>query len=365
MATIYGGGASFFRASACAVAPLAAARLPKNARPQHMPPHIPLPPQTTPTTDEVNACVLDVGTHSVKAGYAGDDTPKAVFPSACGVVDKEGEAGSAGTGAVKKGGAAAAAASDKEGDQANGAAADKAKQKQRDVYVGADGPSFRRPGMEVVSPFDADGQPSDWDLCERLWRHALADRLRVTDPADMALLVVEPTHASRGSRERCVERLFEGLGCPAAYLAKAALLASFATARQTSVVVDAGHMATTGEYCFLLVFVFEGARAFAFFFSLGRVCPRAPPVPPTPHTPMPRALSSLAPLLSLAASSSGVDDLWTDCGSFTGSHTHACELSTKKSERTKEGAPTVASPHFLLPPRLSRPLRSAASRWPA
>ena len=31
--------------------------------------------------DEVNAIVLDVGTYQVKAGYAGEDTPKFVFPS--------------------------------------------------------------------------------------------------------------------------------------------------------------------------------------------------------------------------------------------------------------------------------------------
>lgn len=32
-------------------------------------------------TDEVNAVVLDIGTYAVKAGYAGEDTPKYVFPS--------------------------------------------------------------------------------------------------------------------------------------------------------------------------------------------------------------------------------------------------------------------------------------------
>lgn len=32
-------------------------------------------------TDEVNAVVLDLGTYQAKVGYAGDDTPKYVFPS--------------------------------------------------------------------------------------------------------------------------------------------------------------------------------------------------------------------------------------------------------------------------------------------
>ncbi len=39
-----------------------------------------LPPSCLPA-DEVNAVVLDLGTLQVKAGYAGEDTPKYVFPS--------------------------------------------------------------------------------------------------------------------------------------------------------------------------------------------------------------------------------------------------------------------------------------------
>ena len=31
--------------------------------------------------DEVNAVVVDVGSHTVKAGFAGEDTPKALFPA--------------------------------------------------------------------------------------------------------------------------------------------------------------------------------------------------------------------------------------------------------------------------------------------
>ena len=36
--------------------------------------------------DEVSAIVMDVGTHSVKGGYAGQDTPSAVFSSVSVVV---------------------------------------------------------------------------------------------------------------------------------------------------------------------------------------------------------------------------------------------------------------------------------------
>jgi actin-like protein 6A len=36
--------------------------------------------------DEVSAIVLDVGSHTVKGGYAGEDAPKSVLPSVVGGV---------------------------------------------------------------------------------------------------------------------------------------------------------------------------------------------------------------------------------------------------------------------------------------
>lgn len=70
--------------------------------------------------------------------------------------------------------------------------------------------------------------------------------------SEYAVLASEPSHsgastAGRASREKHVEMLFETFGVPAAFLSKAAVLASFAVAKQTGVVVDMGHQATTGE----------------------------------------------------------------------------------------------------------------------
>lgn len=31
--------------------------------------------------DEINGIVVDLGSHTVKAGFAGEDQPKSVFPS--------------------------------------------------------------------------------------------------------------------------------------------------------------------------------------------------------------------------------------------------------------------------------------------
>src|ERR1700742_4741217 len=37
--------------------------------------------------DEVSALVLDIGTSSIRAGYAGDDTPKAIIPTSYGYTE--------------------------------------------------------------------------------------------------------------------------------------------------------------------------------------------------------------------------------------------------------------------------------------
>ncbi len=71
------------------------------------------------------------------------------------------------------------------------------------------------------------------------------DRLRV-NPEESAVLLSEPSHNDRAGRERCVEVLFETCRCPAVFLARAAVLASFAVGRQSSLVVDAGYRGVTG-----------------------------------------------------------------------------------------------------------------------
>eukprot|EP00008_Paramoeba_atlantica_P006671 CAMPEP_0201480962 /NCGR_PEP_ID=MMETSP0151_2-20130828/5317_1 /ASSEMBLY_ACC=CAM_ASM_000257 /TAXON_ID=200890 /ORGANISM="Paramoeba atlantica, Strain 621/1 / CCAP 1560/9" /LENGTH=68 /DNA_ID=CAMNT_0047862963 /DNA_START=32 /DNA_END=235 /DNA_ORIENTATION=+ len=53
--------------------------------------------------DEVAALVIDVGSSSVKAGYAGEDTPKVVFPSVIGELLQQEEGGDGRIGEGKRG----------------------------------------------------------------------------------------------------------------------------------------------------------------------------------------------------------------------------------------------------------------------
>ncbi len=59
-------------------------------------------------------------------------------------------------------------------------------------------------------------------------------------------MLAEPSFNSRQARERTVELMFEKFAPPALFLAKNAVLSSFAMGRQSSLVVDAGHEGTVG-----------------------------------------------------------------------------------------------------------------------
>ena len=86
-------------------------------------------------TDEVAALVLDIGSQSLRAGYAGDDTPKAVIPTAYGyTIDQSQDED------------ATMAESTTEGEQPEPL------QKRTKLYVGQNGPSVWREDMEIGNP---------------------------------------------------------------------------------------------------------------------------------------------------------------------------------------------------------------------
>eukprot|EP00191_Tetraselmis_sp_GSL018_P005574 CAMPEP_0177603596 /NCGR_PEP_ID=MMETSP0419_2-20121207/15605_1 /TAXON_ID=582737 /ORGANISM="Tetraselmis sp., Strain GSL018" /LENGTH=415 /DNA_ID=CAMNT_0019097395 /DNA_START=48 /DNA_END=1292 /DNA_ORIENTATION=+ len=186
--------------------------------------------------DEVNAVVVDVGSYTVKAGYAGDDVPKAVFPSWVGKVPGELRKGS-GDGGLDGAEGETAKAEDTEGEGGSGR-----KQRQR-YHVGLLEAGYRRDDMEVVSGLKQ-GLYDDWEIVEALWEHAFHDRLRIK-PSEHPIMLAEPTNSEKPVREKAVETMFETHGPPAIFLAKNAALSSFAVGRQTSLVMDCGYEATT------------------------------------------------------------------------------------------------------------------------
>lgn len=193
----------------------------------------------------MSAIVVDLGSSTVKAGYAGEDTPKAVFPSAVGWLAKD----QASAGGKDGGDVEMEEAS--EGKDGRGAAGEKGAKTSgggggggttKEYFV--NDLSYRRDHMEMTSPFNAEGMLEDWDVVEALWEHTLKKRL-VVQPDEHPILLGEPVHTTREGREKMVELLFEKHNPPAIFLAKNPVLASFASGRATSLVIDCGGSGTT------------------------------------------------------------------------------------------------------------------------
>ncbi|KAF5957766.1 hypothetical protein HYC85_004991 [Camellia sinensis] len=159
-------------------------------------------------TDEVSAIVIDLGSHTCKAGYAGEDAPKAVFPSVVGSIDQM-DVDDPGNPEKNSGSIPDSKNVVRTFDS------EKSKGKNK-LYVGSQALGFRRDHMEVLSPIK-DGVVVDWDIVESIWDHAF----------------------------RTAELMFEKYKVPALFLAKNAVLTSFASGRATSLVVDSGGGSTT------------------------------------------------------------------------------------------------------------------------
>ncbi|KAI6683368.1 hypothetical protein NL676_029281 [Syzygium grande] len=185
--------------------------------------------------DEVSAIVIDLGSHTCKAGYAGEDAPKAVFPSVVGSIDQM-EVDDAANTDTNSGAAMEAKGNVKTPDS------DKNKGKRK-LYVGSQALGYRRDHMEVISPFK-DGIVADWDIVDNIWDHAFRECLLI-DPTEHPMLLAEPSSNPQQQRERAAELMFEKYKVPALFLAKNAVLTSFASGRATSLVVDCGGGSTT------------------------------------------------------------------------------------------------------------------------
>ncbi|KAL0697881.1 hypothetical protein Bca4012_054003 [Brassica carinata] len=187
--------------------------------------------------DEVSAIVVDLGSHTCKAGYAGEDAPKAVFPSGSSHVFRKVVGAVDGVEAMDV---------DVDSSKTNSNSEDSKSEKdkgKRKLYVGSQALNYRRDHMEILSPIK-DGIVSDWDLVDNIWEHAFRSCLMI-DPKEHPMLLAEPPLNTQQQREKAAELMFEKYKVPALFMAKNPVLTSFATGRATSLVVDCGGGSTT------------------------------------------------------------------------------------------------------------------------
>nr|BAB85862.1 actin-related protein hArpM2 [Homo sapiens] len=112
---------------------------------------------------------------------------------------------------------------------------------QKKYFVGEEA-LYKQEALQLHSPFER-GLITGWDDVERLWKHLFEWELGVK-PSDQPLLATEPSLNPRENREKMAEVMFENFGVPAFYLSDQAVLALYASACVTGLVVDSGDAVT-------------------------------------------------------------------------------------------------------------------------
>ncbi len=149
--------------------------------------------------------IIDNGSGMVKAGFAGEDAPRAVFPSIVG--------------------------RPKHSNAMQGT-------QQKSEYIG-DEAMQKRGILNLQYPIAA-GIVESWEDMEKVWHHTFYNELRIAPEEALGVLLTEAPRNPKANREKMVTIMFETFQVKNVYVALQAVMSLYAAGRTTGLVADAG-----------------------------------------------------------------------------------------------------------------------------
>jgi actin-related protein len=148
--------------------------------------------------------IIDNGSGYIKAGFSGEEGPRAVFP---GIV-----------GRPKNPGIMVGA-------------------EQKDYFVGQQAEEKR--GLLILKYPIEHGIVEDWEDMEKIWDHTFTNELRVV-PSEHNVMLTEAPMNPKVNREKMTQIMFETFGVPGLYIAIQAVLSLYSAGKFTGIVCDSG-----------------------------------------------------------------------------------------------------------------------------
>jgi len=157
----------------------------------------------------IGGLVIDNGSGTIKAGFAGEVGPRSIFPTLIGRPKRQG---------AMVGSAA------------------------REYYIGDEAQS-KRALLSLTSPIDH-GVVKNWDDLEHIWEHVLINELRV-NPLQHHVMMTDPGGtAVKLNRERMAQIMLEKFGVPGFHVAPQPVLGMYAQGKTSGVMVHSGEGVT-------------------------------------------------------------------------------------------------------------------------